>query len=412
MPRATSSTPDASAPTELATLVARPEFVRAFAWIDGALESLTREHIELNEIEAPPFLESVRAEWLRRAFEEAGLADVAIDEVGNVVATRSGYEDGPAVVLSAHIDTVFPAGTDCRVRREGGRLLAPGIADDGCGLMAMLAVARALDAGGIRTRRPIRFLASVGEEGDGDLRGCRHFFAAPDAASRVAAFVSLDGPGTERVTHRALGSRRFEVTLTGPGGHSWGDFGIVNPIHAIGRAISTMSTYPVPLEPRTSYSVGIVSGGTSVNAIPAVAKCRVDLRSVAAQELDRAELFFRDAVANAVAEENRIAAASGTVLEVVVRPIGDRPSGETPVEAPIVQLAVDASHELGIRPVLDCASTDSNIPISLGIPAVTLGGGGSGGSTHTLDEWYDPAGRDLGIKRALLLMAALAGVAD
>ena len=276
----------------------------------------------------------------------------------------------------------------------------------------MIAVARALVAGDVHTRRPIRFVATVGEEGDGDLRGCRHYFASPQSAAKVAAFISLDGPGTERITHRALGSRRFEVRMTGPGGHSWGDFGVVNPIHAIGRVIARMSTYPVPLEPRTSFSVGVVSGGTSVNAIPADAACRVDLRSVSVVELVRIEQYFRDAVAESVADENRIAAASGTVLEVAIRPIGDRPSGETPATATIVRAAVEASQLLGIRTVLDCASTDSNIPISLGLPAVTLGGGGSGGGTHTLEEWYDPAGRELGIKRALLLVVALADASD
>lgn len=408
----TGTTPDAEAPSDVAALHARPEVRRAFEWIDAALDTLTTEHIALSEIEAPPFLEAERAEKLRSTFVADGLHNVFIDDIGNVLATRSGRVDAPAVILSAHIDTVFPAGTDCRVRRSGTRLLGPGLADDACGLIGMIAVARALDAGGIRTERPIRFLATVGEEGDGDLRGCRHFFSRPGATSDVAAFVSIDGPGSERVTHRALGSRRFEVTLTGPGGHSWGDFGIVNPVHAIGRAISRLSTYPVPLEPRTSFSVGIVEGGTSVNAIPASASCRVDFRSVSASELTRIEQFFRDAVDNAVAEENRMAAASGTTIESNVRMIGDRPSGETPVSSEIVRTAVDVSQRLGIRPMLDCASTDSNIPISLGIPAVTIGGGGSGGGTHTLDEWYDPTGRDVGIKRALLLVVALAGLTD
>ncbi len=411
MPRATGSTVDGAAP-DVASVITRPDVTRAFSWIDGSLEALTREHIELSEIEAPPFGESLRAERVRELFLDAGLDDVTIDEVGNVIATRTGQTSEPAIVLSAHLDTVFPAGTDCRVRRTGDRLYGPGIADDGCGLIAMIAVARALVAGDVRTRRPIRFVATVGEEGDGDLRGCRHYFASPQSAANVAAFISLDGPGTERITHRALGSRRFEVSITGPGGHSWGDFGVVNPIHALGRAIARLSSYPVPLEPRTSFSVGVVSGGTSVNAIPADASCRVDLRSVSAVELARIEQYFRDAVAESVADENRIAAASGTVLEVAIRPIGDRPSGETPATAAITRAAVEASLLLGIRTVLDCASTDSNIPISLGLPAVTLGGGGSGGGTHTLEEWYEPAGRDLGIKRALLLVVALADASE
>ncbi|MBK6316858.1 MAG: M20/M25/M40 family metallo-hydrolase [Blastocatellia bacterium] len=411
MPRATGSMVDGAAP-DVASVLGRPDVTRAFAWIDGSLDALTSEHIELSEIEAPPFGEALRAERVRDLLRNAGLDDVTVDEVGNVIGTRAGQTSESAIVLSAHLDTVFPAGTDCRVQRTDDRLYGPGIADDGCGLIAMIAVARALVAGDVQTRRPIRFVATVGEEGDGDLRGCRHYFASPQSSARVAAFISLDGPGTERITHRALGSRRFEVHITGPGGHSWGDFGVVNPIHAIGRVIARMSTYPVPLEPRTSFSVGVVSGGTSVNAIPADASCRVDLRSVSDVELARIEQYLRDAVAESVADENRIAAASGTVLEVAIRPIGDRPSGETPATAAIVSAAVEASQVLGIRTVLDCASTDSNIPISLGLPAVTLGGGGSGGGTHTLEEWYDPAGRDLGIKRALLLVVALADAPD
>lgn len=401
---------DAGGEVDAASLLARPDVARAFAYVDGALEALTEEHVELSEIEAPPFGESNRAEWYLDRLAGIGLERAALDQAGNVVATRNGSGNGPAVVLSAHLDTVFPAGTDCRVRRSGGRLHAPGIGDDACGLVAVLAVARALEAGAIRTIRPIRFVATVGEEGDGDLRGCRFHFRDSNAAAETAAFVSLDGPGVERITHRALGSRRFELTLSGPGGHSWGDFGIVNPVHALGRVVARLSSYPVPLEPRTSVTVGVVSGGSSVNSIPSSASCRVDFRSVAGSELDRVERYFRDAVGAAVTEENRLAASSGTVLEVAIRAIGTRPSGEASEASAIVRAAVDASRALGVRPVLDCASTDSNIPISLGIPAVTLGGGGTGGGMHTLDEWYDPAGREIGIKRALLLVLSLAGL--
>lgn len=405
------------APASVATgvagnLLARADVARAFAFIDCALDSFTADQIAISEIEAPPFAEGNRAAWYARKLDSLGLDNVRIDGIGNVHAVRPGEADGPVIVLSAHLDTVFPAGTDCRVRRVDSRLYGPGIADDAAGLVALLATARALDAGGIRTRAAIHFVATVGEEGDGDLRGCRYLFSSRAFADKVAAFVSFDGPGVERVTHRALGSRRFAVTLTGPGGHSWGDFGIVNPVHALSRAVARLSTYPAPLEPRTSFNVGVISGGTSVNAIPESASLRVDLRSESNSELDRLHDFFRDAVFEAAAEENRIAAASGTQLDVQIETTGDRPSGETPAGSPIVAVVTDASRALGIRPELECSSTDSNVPISLGVPAVTIGGGGSGGATHTLEEWYDPTDRGVGIKRALLVAVALAGLAS
>ena len=232
--------------------------------------------------------------------------------------------------------------------------------------------------------------------------------AFPSTASRVSAFISLDGPGIERITHRALGSRRYEVTFSGPGGHSWGDFGIVNPIHALGRAVARLASYPAPVEPRTTYNVGHISGGASVNTIAQEASARVDLRSTSSVELARIEGFFKQAVAEAVAEENRLHATSGTRVEARLEMIGDRPSGETPADAEIVRTVVEASRALGIRPTLDCSSTDSNVPISLGIPAVTIGCGGTAANTHNLAEWYDPAGRETGLKRLVLILALLA----
>ncbi len=383
--------------------------LRAFDEIDRDGERLTRELIEICEIEAPPFLEDARAEWFVKRFAELGLSGVSRDAAGNVLALREGAHAGPAVVLSAHLDTIFPQGTDCRVRRAGSRLCAPGIADDSVGLAALLAVARALEAGPVETEGPILFLATVGEEGEGDLRGARHFFSENDADS-VAAFISLDGPGIERVTHRALGSRRFEVAMRGPGGHSWGDFGIVSPIHALGRAVARLAGYPVPIEPRTTFNVGHISGGSSVNTIAQHATMRVDLRSTSSMELARLEGFFKQAVAEAVAEENRLHAASGTSVDARIELIGSRPSGETPTDAPVVRAILEASRALGIRTQLDCSSTDSNIPISLGIPAATIGAGGTSANTHSSTEWYDPSGRETGLKRIVLVLAALAGL--
>lgn len=397
------------AAARVSAALASPAVARAFAFVDGDVERVLGELVEICEIAAPPFRERERAEWLLARFERLGLAGARLDEAGNVVATREGAEPSPAVVFSAHIDTIFPPGTDCTVRRRGTRMCAPGIADDSVGLAALLAVARALDAGGVRTRLPIRFLATVGEEGEGNLRGVRHYFSDPARVEGTSAFISLDGPGVERITHRALGSRRYEVTFTGPGGHSWGDFGIVNPIHALGRAVGRLASYPVPIEPRTTFNVGHVSGGASVNTISQEASMRVDMRSTSSAELARLEAYFKAAIAEAVAEENRLNAASGTRVDARVELIGDRPSGETPAGDPLVRTAAEASRALGLRSALDCSSTDSNLPISLGVPAVTLGCGGTAANTHNLDEWYDPAGLETGLKRLVLILTALAG---
>ncbi|HQR39230.1 MAG TPA: M20/M25/M40 family metallo-hydrolase [Blastocatellia bacterium] len=404
--------PEPDADAAVAAALDAPAVRRAFAAIDVDGERITRELIEICEIEAPPFSEGERAAWFAAAMQAAGLTDVRRDGAGNAVGVHTGRRRDSYVVLSAHLDTIFPAGTDCRVRFEDGRLAAPGIADDSVGLAAMLAVARAITASGLGTNSSILFLATVGEEGEGDLRGVRHFFSDPEMAAAVRAFLSLDGPGVERITHRALGSRRFAVTFTGPGGHSWGDFGIVNPIHALGRAVAALAAYPTPLEPRTTFNVGHVSGGASVNTIAESAAMRIDLRSTSDDELDRIEEFFRACVTDSVSEENRVAAPSGTRLDVTIEQIGSRPSGETAVESPLVQTVLAASRAFGIRTTLDCSSTDSNVPISLGIPALTLGCGGTSANIHSLAEWYDPANREVGLKRTVLVLAALAGVVD
>jgi acetylornithine deacetylase/succinyl-diaminopimelate desuccinylase-like protein len=275
--------------------------------------------------------------------------------------------------------------------------------------VSIIALARALDAAQIETDGVVYFVATVGEEGEGNLRGARYLFTRGDFASGLDAFISLDGPGVERITHRALGSRRYKVTVKGPGGHSWGDFGIVNPVHAMGRAIARFAAYSAPLSPRTSYNVGIIDGGSSVNAIPQTSSMTVDLRSVSGEEIEKLEAYLRRVVELAVREENSQRALSGTSLSHELLQIGDRPSGETPAESHLVQAALECSRLLGIDPRLDCSSTDSNIPISMGIPAITVGAGGISGNCHSLSEWYEPAGRDLGLKRLLLLTMAAAG---
>jgi acetylornithine deacetylase/succinyl-diaminopimelate desuccinylase-like protein len=391
-------------------LCCAPEIEQAFRFINDTNHKFLDELIRICEIAAPPFKESVRAEYVKERFEEMAFGRVRIDEEGNVIATRQGLSSQPGVIISAHLDTVFPENTDVKVRREGQRLLAPGIGDNTCGVASLLALARAMEAGAIKTSGTVHFVATVGEEGAGDLRGVRYLFSEGDFRSGADAFVSLDGPGLERITSRALGSRRYRVTITGPGGHSWGDFGIVNPVHALGRAIARFAAYAAPFSPRTSYSVGVIEGGSSVNAIPESASMTVDMRSVSSVEIDKLETHLRRVVELAAREENLQRATSGTSLNYQFEMIGDRPSGETPVESEIVQTALECSRALGIEPKLDCSSTDSNIPISLHIPAITIGAGGTAANCHTLAEWYEPAGNDLGLKRILLLTVALAGL--
>ena len=387
------------------------EIQQAFLSIDESEEEVNEELIRICEIPAPPFKEDARGRYIKQRFEELGLERARTDSEGNVIAERPGRSSNPSIIISAHLDTVFPEGTDVRVRREGRRLYAPGIADNTCGVTSLTAIARALSAANLETEGTIYFVATVGEEGEGNLRGVRHLFTEGEFRSGVDAFISLDGPGVERITHRALGSRRYRVTVSGPGGHSWGDFGIVNPVHALGRAIARFAAYPAPMAPRTSYNVGIIEGGSSVNSIPERASMTVDMRSVSSEEIEKLEAYLRRVVEIAAREENLQRVTSGTNLTFELEQIGDRPSGETPVESRIVRAAIECSRALGIEPRLDCSSTDSNIPISLGIPAITIGVGGMSSNCHCLTEWYEPTGRELGLKRLLLLTVALAGFA-
>ncbi len=392
----------------IASMLGAPGIQQAFHFIDEMRSELDDELVRICEIPAPPFKEETRAREIARRFEEIGLLRVRLDEEGNVIAERPGLSSEPRVIVSAHLDTVFPEGTNVRVRRDGVRFHAPGISDNTCGIVSLIALARALDAGGIKTEGRVYFVATVGEEGEGNLRGARHLFTGGEFQSGVDAFISLDGPGLERITQRALGSRRYRVTVIGPGGHSWGDFGIVNPVHALGRAIARFASYPAPLAPRTSYNVGIIEGGSSVNAIPERASMLVDIRSVSSDEIEKLEAYLRRVVEIAAREENSQRSTSGTSLACEFEQVGDRPSGETPVNSRIVRAAIECSRALGIEPRLDCSSTDSNIPISLGIPAITLGVGGVSSNCHSLTEWYEPAGRELGLKRLLMLTVALA----
>ena len=407
-----SSLATARAPEQIVHELLADERVRAACqfFTDHAAE-ITEEHAGLCAIPAPPFGEAARAEYLAARFKQCGLAETEIDEEGNCVALRRGRELHPLVVVSAHLDTVFPAGTDFTVRRVGPHLRAPGIADDGCGLIALVALLRALGEHELETAGSLLFVGTVGEEGEGNLRGVRHLLTAGRWAGEVDAFLSLDGPGVERITNTALGSRRYRVRFAGTGGHSWGDFGAANPVHALGRAVARLAAYPAPTSPRTTFNVGRINGGTGVNVIPQEAAMDVDLRSEAATELQRLDAFFRRAVREAAADENAARRPDAPPLELDIKLIGDRPGGTTPTDTPLVRLALAATRACGHEPHLDCSSTDSNIAIARGLPAITIGAGGTSGNSHTLDEWYDPRGRDLGLQRALLLLLGLVGQA-
>lgn len=404
---------------EVERVAALPGVSRAFAWFASHEPELRRWQMELARIPAPPFGEAARAEWLRARFAELGLEDVRIDSEGNVLGVRRGAEQdaqqgGKHVVLSAHLDTVFPAGTPLDIREEGGKLYGPGISDNASGVAALLALAAALGESALGRAANLLFVGNVGEEGEGNLRGMRHLFADPQWKDSIAHTLVLDGSGADTIVTQALGSRRFEVTVRGSGGHSWSDFGAPNPIVILARAIASFSRTQLPAEPRTSASVGVIQGGTSVNTIPESASARVDIRSTSAEEMQRLERALRAAVEEAVAEEaagqRRGASKSRASFEIVS--IGSRPAAELREGARILEVVRAVDAHLGNTARLHRASTDANIPLSLGLEAVSLGAGGSGGGAHTLHEWYDPSGRELALKRILLAALALAGVRE
>ena len=382
----------------------------AFAWFRASSRELEDLQLEVTAVPSPPWGEAARAEWLRARFEDLGLSEVQQDELGNVFGILPGSEpNAPLVALSAHLDTVFPAGTPIQVSREGGKIYGPGISDNGAGLVALLAIARVLKETGIEHATPVVFIGNVGEEGEGDLRGMRHIFEQPRWADAIRTMVVVDGAGTDTVICEALGSRRYEITVRGSGGHSWSDFGIPNPVVALARIIDRFTQTTVPTNPKTTYNIGTVEGGTSVNSIPQSATMRVDTRSASVEQLDRLERALREAV------QDGTAATSGKKkngLTAEVRVIGDRPAAELPSESRLLKMirAVDAQLNNSAR--LQRASTDANIPLSLGREAIAIGAGGSGGGAHTVNEWYDAAGRDLGLKRILLLTLALSGVPE
>lgn len=385
----------------------------AMAAVAADYDRFVAELIALTEIPAPPFKEAARARAYADKFRALGLRDVAIDAVGNVTGLRPGTDPAAKpIVLSAHLDTVFPEGTKVTVRREGTRLMAPGIGDDTRGLATVLAYVRALDAAGVRTRAPILFVGTVGEEGRGDLRGVRHLLTKGAYAGRVAAFFSIDGSDPARVTTGGVGSKRYHIVFDGPGGHSYGAFGIVNPVAAMGAAVAAIYRIVPPTAPKTTYSASVVGGGTSVNAIPAQTFVDIDMRSEDAAALATLEKQVLGIVASSVAAENAARSTRVGKVSADPQPIGDRPAGRTPNDSRIAQVTAAAVTASGFTPSFDASSTDSNIAMALGIPAVTIGAGGRAGRAHAEDEWIDvakPEGvRGMGV--GLLAVLAMAGM--
>jgi tripeptide aminopeptidase len=388
-----------------------PRVSQVLQFLRANSAATTDEQVRITEIPAPPFHEGSRAAYVKTLLEAAGL-QTEIDGAGNVIGKLPGTV--PDVVLvAAHLDTVFPAGTDVHVKREGGRLLAPGISDNGTGLAALIAVARAFNAAKIKTHYTIFFVADVGEEGEGNLRGIRALVEAN--RSRLKYVIALDGSAIEYVTTSALASRRVEISITGPGGHSWSDFGTPNPIHALARGISRFVNTKIPDNPRTSFNVGEIEGGTSVNAIPDHASMKVDLRSESEAELGLLEQSLRDAMRQGTDEELKAArdrgiSGSSRTLEMKIQTLGVRPAGDLAENSPLLAAVVSADTALGNRSRMERSSTDANIPLSVGIPAISIGAGGRSGGAHTLDEWYEPDGRELGLQRVALTLLGIAGL--
>lgn len=409
-PPADAPAPSAAVQQQVASLAGLPQVRTAWEWFGSHARDLTETQMELTRVPAPPFGEAHRAEWLRARFVHLGLDEVHIDEAGNVLGIRPGAVPGSKfVALTAHIDTVFPAGTPINVHRDGGRLLGPGISDNSSGITAMLAVISALNAARIATAAPILFIGNVGEEGEGDLRGMRYIFNHPRWKDAIAYTLVVDGGGADTIITEGIGSRRFLATIHGPGGHSWSDFGTPNPITLLARAIDQFSRIPMQNASRSAFNIGVISGGTSVNSIPESASMKVDIRSAAPSELDRLEHALRDALVQATTSANPVDRKS-SLVGYELKQIGNRPAADLNPNAHILQVMRSVDAQLGIASRQQRASTDANIPLSMGKEAVALGGGGTGGGAHTLHEWYDPTNRALGLRRIVLAVLALAGM--
>jgi tripeptide aminopeptidase len=399
--------PAAAAAGELAE---RPGIREALQWFTREKQWVNEIHLQVCRVPAPTFLEQQRAEWMAGQFRSLGW-HVGIDRAGNVLASLHADPEGSLVALTAHLDTVIAPRTkeDISIDRDGD-MRGPGVSDNGAGLAALLAVAKAIKSIPAATDYWNRLLlvANVGEEGEGNLCGIRHLCRQTELIQKISAFLVLDGAATDHITTQALGSRRFELVFAGTGGHSWSDFGMGNPVHALSRAIAWFVDHR-PIDPRStpkvSVNVGIIEGGASVNAIPSSARAKVDIRSESNEKIEQLVTALQNAVVRAEEAEN--GRATGGKVTAKVREIGSRPAARLPNDAPIVARVRAVDAHLGIRSRLDCASTDANVPLSMGIPAVCIGAGGQGGGAHTLAEWYRSDGRDLGLKRVLLTLAFL-----
>jgi len=393
---------------QVAQLAVRPDVHALLDSLKAHNAWTLEQQVALCEIPAPPFKETARGVAYRAAFERAGLTNVRIDAVGNVIGERRGTGNGPTIVLAGHLDTVFPEGTDVKVRHEGDRYTGRGIGDDCRGLAVVLSVARALQANPIQTPGTVIFVGNVGEEGPGNLRGTRHLFAK-ELAGKIDYFISVDGAG-ESITSRAVGSHRYRVAYKGRGGHSYGAFGNPNPAHALGRAIAAVADLQVPTTPKTTFNVGVIKGGTSVNSIPFEASMEIDFRSESPTTLATVDAQAQRAFRRALAAENARWPRASDHLTLAIDTIGLRPTGNQPDSARIVRVAREAARTLGWTPAVTASSTDANVPISLGIPGITIDGGGNGGAAHGLDEWYEDGPKGwLGPQWAALIVLALAG---
>lgn len=388
----------------LATLTA---VHRAFHWLHLHQPQLRRWQLEMVRIPAPPFGEAERAAWFLERFQSLGLTNVHRDEEGNALGELGPERvapDTPCVLISAHLDTVFPAGTPCEPLEdpEGPRIYAPGICDNAAGLSALLGIAAALQFAKIVPPIPILFAANVGEEGEGDLRGMRHLFRRGEYRERIAVAIALEGSGTSAVVTRALGSLRFRVTITGPGGHSWSDAGVPNPILLLSRALTAIDSLELPAEPLTTINVGHISGGTSVNSIPSSASALLDLRSTDPAALETTALAIREIFDELIAGyEDRVIAP-----KVHIETIGDRPAAMLAEDSVLLQTVRAVDRHLSLATEQRLGSTDANIPLSMGIPAIAIGTGGVGANIHTLQEWYDPTNRETALRRVLLTLLA------
>jgi len=402
------------ATAEIRRIIDSPAFKAACATLRAEHDRTVQDIVALTQIAAPSFQEGNRAAAWRDMARGHGLHELETDAEGNVMGLRRGVGNGPLICIAAHLDTVFPPGIDLTVRRDGTRLLAPGIGDDTRSLAVLLAWLRAMDAAGIRTRADILVVADVGEEGPGDLRGMRYLFEKGRYQDRISGFITVDSPNMERIVTRGVGSKRYRVTFKGPGGHSYGAFGLVNPMYAMADAISQLGQVQVPARPKTTFSASVTGGGTSINSIPNAVWTEFDLRSESPEELDRLERCFLAIVDKAVAAENHARSTRTGEISADIAKIGDRPAGHTDEAHEMVRLAQAALLAHGFAPTFEASSTDANIPMSLGIPAIKIGSGGSGGRGHSLEEWIDvePEASLRGMAAGLATLLAVAGVAE